>query len=66
VSEPFSYRYELRDGDEVVATGHMTLENELAAGDEVTIGRQRGVVERVDPTIGSSELQLVIRLESGG
>ncbi len=31
--QAFDYRYEVRDGDEVVATGHLTRERALEIGD---------------------------------
>ena len=38
------YRYELRRGDEVVATGHLNYERPLEVGDHVEIGGQPGIV----------------------
>jgi hypothetical protein len=34
------YRYELRRGDEVVATGHLSRELPLEVGDRIEIGGQ--------------------------
>jgi hypothetical protein len=64
VAQTFTYRYEIRDDDGVVATGHLTLESQLEVGDPVTIGRRGGVVERIAPSIADRELQLVVRLRS--
>jgi hypothetical protein len=36
------YRYELRRGDEVIATGHLTREQPLEVGERIAIG-SRGV-----------------------
>ena len=59
----FRYRYELRDtNDLLVATGHLTLDQPLEAGDHVTIGRARGRVRSVAATFGSQELQLIVEL----
>jgi hypothetical protein len=58
----FTYRYEIRDGDKVVATGHLTLDTALVVGQSVTIGSAEGIVESIEPTIGGRELQLIVRL----
>ena len=58
----FRYRYELRDTNDLLATGHLTLDQPLEAGDHVTIGRARGRVRSVAATFGSQELQLIVEL----
>lgn len=58
------YRYELRRGAEIVATGHLTLESPVSAGDPITIGRSRGTVRDVQPMLGVKERRLVIDLGS--
>jgi len=58
----FRYRYELRDTNDLLATGHLTLDQPLEAGDHVTIGRTRGQVRSVEATFGSQELQLIVEL----
>ena len=37
--------YQLRRGDELVATGHLTWEEALEVGDRITIGACRGSCE---------------------
>jgi hypothetical protein len=59
---PASYRYELRRGDEIVATGHLTPETPLEVGDRIAIGRAEGIVRQIEPTLGESEHRLVIQL----
>jgi len=56
------YLYELRDGDEIVVTGHMTRELPLDVGDEVEIAGRAGVVLSVEPTLRGRELRLVLQL----
>ena len=56
------YRYELRRGDEVIATGHLNLEQRLEVGDRVTIGSRAGIVRDVEPLLGQRELRLVVQL----
>jgi hypothetical protein len=56
------YRYELRCGEEVIATGHLSREDPLQVGDRITIGLQSGVVRDVEPLLGERELRLVVRL----
>jgi hypothetical protein len=55
------YRYELRRGDEVVATGHLNHEQPLDVGDRIEIGGQAGIVRTVEP-LGELELRLAVQL----
>lgn len=45
------YRYELRRGDEVVATGHLTYEQPLKVGDRIEIDGRHGIVSGIEPLI---------------
>ena len=56
------YRYELRRGDEIVATGHRTRERPLDVGERLMIGRRDGIVRAVEPLLGEREERLVIQL----
>jgi hypothetical protein len=56
------YRYELRRGEDVIATGHVSRERPLELGDEITIGSERGLVRTVEPLLGERELHLVVQL----
>ena len=56
------YRYELRGGDEVVATGLVTRERPLAPGDWTDLGGLSGVVRSVEPILGEAEVRLVVQL----
>lgn len=56
------YRYELRRGDEVVATGHLGREQPFEVGERITIGSQAGIVRSVEPLLGERELRLVVQL----
>jgi hypothetical protein len=60
------YRYELRRGDEVVATGHLTREQPLEVGERLEIGGQPGIVRTVEPLLGERELRLVMQLVRDG
>jgi hypothetical protein len=55
------YRYELRGGDEVIATGHLSREQPLEVGDRIEVGGQPAVVRTVEPLLGEPELRLVLR-----
>ena len=57
-----TYRYELRRGDEIVATGRLTDETPLDVGERITIGRAEGVVRQIEPTLGVRERHLVVQL----
>jgi len=56
------YRYELRRGDEVVATGHLTREEPLEVGERVEVGGRTGIVRTIEPLLGETELRLVAQL----
>ena len=56
------YRYELRRGDEVIATGHLSREQPLEVGERLTIGSRTGIVRDVVPLLGERELRLVVQL----
>lgn len=56
------YRYELRRGDDVIATGHLTRGQPLEVGDPISIGRRTGIVRGIEPQLGEHELRLVVEL----
>ena len=56
------YRYELRRGEEVVATGRLNYEQPLEVGDPIEIGGRRGVVRAIEPLLRDHELRLVVQL----
>lgn len=58
----FDYRYELRRGDEVIATGHFSREQPFEVGERLTIGSRTGIVRAVEPLLGERELRLVVQL----
>ena len=56
------YSYELRRGDEIVATGHLTNEEPLQVGQPLSIGSRKGVIQMIQPVLRASELRLVVQL----
>ena len=56
------YRYELRCGDEMIATGHLSHEQPLEASDRIMLGSRTGIVRDVEPLLGEHELRLVVQL----
>jgi hypothetical protein len=58
----FAYRYELRRGEEVVATGHLTEEQALEIGEQIVIGGVLGIVRAIEPVLGERELRLLVPL----
>lgn len=58
----FDYRYELRRGEEVVATGHFSREQPLEIGERIVIGGGPGIVRTIAPLLGERELRLVVQL----
>jgi hypothetical protein len=60
--EGVEYRYELRRGEEVVATGHLVWDQPLEVGERVVIGGREGMVRAIEPLLGELELRLVVQL----
>jgi hypothetical protein len=58
----FAYRYELRRGEEVIATGRLTREWALEVGERITISGRLGVVRSIEPVLGEQELHVAIQL----
>jgi hypothetical protein len=56
------YRYELRRGEELIATGHLGREEPLEVGERIVIAGRPGIVRRVEPLLGEHELRLVVQL----
>jgi hypothetical protein len=52
----------VRRGEDVIATGHLSREQPLEVGDEITIGGERGLVRVIEPVLGERELRLVVQL----
>jgi len=57
-----AYLYELRRGEEVIATGHLSREEPLEVGERVAIGGQPRIVRSVEPALGERELHVVVQL----
>jgi hypothetical protein len=56
------YRYELRRGDEVIATGHLSSDQAFEVGQRITIGSRSGIVRSIEPALRERELRLVVQL----
>ena len=52
------YTYELRRGEEIVATGRLLLEDDVSLGDELTLAGFRARVEELAWAAGESRLVL--------
>ena len=59
------YRYELRRGGELIATGHLSPERPLEPGEQIEVAGYLGTVQSIEPILGSRELNVVVTLESG-
>jgi hypothetical protein len=58
----FAYRYELRRGEDVIATGHITRERALEVGERLTMSGQPGIVRSIEPVLNERELRLIVQL----
>ena len=59
-----SYEYELRDNDNVVATGRLTVDQPLAVGDQVAIGKRTCLVIDLMPGLAGRERRVILGAES--
>lgn len=59
------YRYELRRGEQVIATGHLSREQPLEVGERIAIGSHSGIVRAVEPLLHEREVRLVVQLRRG-
>jgi len=59
---PFAYLYELRRGDQIVATGHLSNDTKLLTGSQISIGTHTGTVRSITPISGQNESRLIIDL----
>jgi hypothetical protein len=59
---PTRYRYELRRGDTITATGHIAFETALEIGEKLTIGNRRGIIRELGPRQPEGEIRLVVQL----
>jgi hypothetical protein len=55
------YVYELRQGEEVVATGRLSRAQPLEVGERLSIGGREGIVRTIEPLLGERELRLMGR-----
>lgn len=55
------YRYELRQGETTLATGHLREVEPLEVGDRVDVGGVGGTVVAVEPVVGDHEQWLVVQ-----
>jgi hypothetical protein len=53
-----AYAYELRQGDQVLSTGRLTMDDELVPGDEVTVAGIVALVNEMAWVDGESRLLL--------
>ncbi len=60
--ESFSYRHELKRGEEVLATGHLSSDTPLAVGERTTINGRAGIVRAIELQLGEREQRVVIQL----
>jgi antitoxin (DNA-binding transcriptional repressor) of toxin-antitoxin stability system len=56
------YLYELRRGEEIVATGHHTHEQPLENGERITIAGREGIVRSIIPIRGENQQRLIVQL----
>jgi hypothetical protein len=56
------YSYELRRGDQIVATGYLNHDSPPAVGDRVTVAGHTGIIREIIPGVGHNPKRLIIQL----
>jgi hypothetical protein len=56
------YIYELRRGDDIVATGHLDDDRRLEVGARITVGARAGTVRELIPIFGENRQRLIVQL----
>jgi hypothetical protein len=54
------YRYELRSGEEIIATGRLSRDEPLEEGEGISIAGRSGVVRVIEPQLGDRAFHLVL------
>jgi hypothetical protein len=62
MSPALPYLYELRRGEEVIATGHLTHDEPPELGGRITIAGREGIVRSIIPIRGQIEQRLILQL----
>ena len=57
-----SYVYELRRGEQIIATGQLTHEQPLEVGQRVTLAGREGIVRSIIPIRGQNQQRLIVQL----
>lgn len=60
------YVYELRRGNEVLATGQLSIADEYEVGDDVEVAGWFGIVRDVQPQPGSGVDRLIVQVKRPG
>ena len=58
-----NYRYELRRGNTILATGHLATDEQLNLGHRLTIAGYEGTVNAIEPLLGTRTHRLVIQTD---
>ena len=56
------YRFELKRGGELLATGHLNRDTALNTGDRITVNGGKGIVRAIEPQLGERAQRVVIQL----
>jgi hypothetical protein len=62
----FRYRYELRDHETTIATGHFSRDEALEVGDTIEVNGSSGTVSDIAPILREDELRVIVKLEPPG
>ena len=62
VQEAAVYLYELRRGEQIIATGHLTYDQPLEIGQRLTIAGRQGIVRSIIPVRGQNQQRLIVQL----
>lgn len=57
------YLYELRRGEEVLATGRLRESEPLAVGDRIALAGRTGVVRTIEPQLGNPTMHVLLEAD---
>ena len=59
------YLYELRRGDQIIATGHINHDQPLEVDEHIAVAGHTGTVREIIPGIGHNPVRLIVELLPG-
>jgi hypothetical protein len=59
------YLYELRRGDQIIATGHLNQDQPLEVGERIGVAGHTGIIREIIPRVDHNPVRLIVELLPG-